>query len=103
MIDKCDEPLDCNGCGLCAGGYLYDDPIDCMIEGEHLVDLDDDGTCLLCGSKESEVTVDSSLDTDYSHDFTGTIEGYKDHRKLICIRDQEDDVWDVNREAIKLP
>jgi len=98
---KCGEPLDCDGCGLCSD-YLYADPIDCMMEGEHLLYCDEDGYCNLCGHQESEVTVDSSLDPDYDHDFVGVIEGFKDNRKLVCVRDQEDNVWDVNREAVKL-
>ena len=100
---KCADPLDCLGCGACVTvKHKYDDPLDCMIEGEHLSDCDEDGYCNLCGHQESEVVVMASLDPDYGNDFCGTVTGTTDDGELICIRDQEDNVWAVEREAIRL-
>ncbi len=99
---RCVDPLDCGGCGACVtGDYLYDDPLECMIQGEHLTDCDEDGYCNLCGCQENEVTVNSKADPDYDHDFVGRIVGYKDNGAMVSVLDQDDNVCDVLRSAIK--
>lgn len=80
--------------------YQYDDPIDCMVSGDHLMDCDDDGFCNLCGFQDDEVEVSAALDGDVNHDFFGVIVGSKDNGTLISVRDQENNVFDVNREAV---
>jgi hypothetical protein len=80
--------------------YRYDDPIDCMVSKDHLNDCDDDGFCNFCGFQDTEVEVSAALDGDVNHDFFGVVVGSKDNGNLISIRDQDDNVFDVNREAV---
>lgn len=82
--------------------YSYDNAIDCMIGDEHLKSCDDDGFCNACGYQDDQVNVNATNESDITNDFTGVVVGIKEDGAIISVRDQDDNVWDVDRKSVEL-
>lgn len=66
----------------------------------HDMELAEEGRAIDIFEVGDQVEVDASKDPDINHDFVGTVAGFCFEDHLVSVRDQDDNVFDININAV---